>query len=91
MLVALLVAWELVPKTGLLPELFLPALSTTLTWLLPEARRACVTLKALTAPPRVVVGGRAYRGDPHIAELVGADLFAADPRGLRSRLRERSG
>ena len=68
----------------------LVALSTTLTWLLPEARRACVTLKALTAPPRVAVGGRAYRGDPRIAELVGADLFAPDPRGLRSRLRDRS-
>jgi len=30
MLVALLLLWELVPKTGLLPELFLPALSSTL-------------------------------------------------------------
>ena len=30
MLVALLLLWELVPQTGLLPELFLPALSSTL-------------------------------------------------------------
>ena len=30
MLVTLLLLWELVPKTGLLPELFLPALSSTL-------------------------------------------------------------
>ena len=30
MLVVLLLLWELVPKTGLLPELFLPALSSTL-------------------------------------------------------------
>ncbi len=30
-LIALLVAWELVPRMGLLPELFLPRLSKTLT------------------------------------------------------------
>jgi NitT/TauT family transport system permease protein/taurine transport system permease protein len=30
-LVLILVAWELVPRTGLLPELFLPSLSKTLT------------------------------------------------------------
>jgi methanogenic corrinoid protein MtbC1 len=60
----------------------LVALSTSLPWLLPEARHACVALKALPSPPRVVVGGRAYRGDRHLAELVGADDFAADPRRL---------
>ena len=31
MLVAALIAWELVPRTGVLPELFLPSLSKTLT------------------------------------------------------------
>ena len=31
MLVALLALWEFVPTTGLLPELFLPSLSKTLT------------------------------------------------------------
>jgi methanogenic corrinoid protein MtbC1 len=66
----------------------LVGLSTSLPWLLPEARRVCVALKALPRPPRVIVGGRAYRGDPHMAELVGADSFAADPRQLLSRLAE---
>ena len=33
-LVLILVLWELVPRTGLLPELFLPSLSKTLTVLL---------------------------------------------------------
>jgi methanogenic corrinoid protein MtbC1 len=60
----------------------LVALSTSLPWLLPEARHVCVALKALPNPPRVAVGGRAYRGDPHLAELVGADDFATDPRRL---------
>jgi len=77
---------ELVRRTA--PDLV--ALSTSLSWLLPEARRACVTLKGLPASLTVAVGGRAYRGDAHLGELVGADLFAADPRDLRSRLRERS-
>ena len=31
LLVALLILWELVPRTGMLPELFLPSLSKTLT------------------------------------------------------------
>jgi methanogenic corrinoid protein MtbC1 len=77
---------KLVRRTA--PDLV--ALSTSLSWLLPEARRACVTLKALPAAPMVAVGGRAYRGDAHLGELVGADLFAEDPRELRARLRERA-
>ena len=38
MLVALLLLWELVPRTGLLPELFLPALSSTLAVLYQDSR-----------------------------------------------------
>jgi methanogenic corrinoid protein MtbC1 len=64
----------------------LVALSTAQTSLLPEARRVCVALKALRRTPHVAVGGRAYRGDPRVAELVGADTFAADPRGLLAQL-----
>ena len=29
-LISMLVLWELIPRTGLLPELFLPSLSSTL-------------------------------------------------------------
>lgn len=75
---------ELVRET----ETTLVALSTSLPWLLPEARRVCVALKALPSPPRVIVGGRAYRGDPHMAELVGADGFAADPHDMLAQLAE---
>jgi MerR family transcriptional regulator, light-induced transcriptional regulator len=64
----------------------LVALSTSLAWLLPEARRLCVALHALLRCPRVVVGGRAYRGDPRVAEMVGADAFATDPRTLIAEL-----
>jgi methanogenic corrinoid protein MtbC1 len=62
------------------------ALSTSLPWLLPEARRLCVALHALLDPPRVIVGGRAYRGDAHVAELVGADAYAPDPASLLAQL-----
>jgi methanogenic corrinoid protein MtbC1 len=65
------------------------ALSTSLPWLLPEARRLCVALHALLDPPRVIVGGRAYGADPHVAELVGADGFAPDPAALLAQLRPR--
>ena len=65
----------------------LVAVSTSLPWLLPEARRICVALKALPEPPRVIVGGRAYRGQPQLADLVGADGYAADPRDLLTLLR----
>jgi NitT/TauT family transport system permease protein len=38
MLVAALLGWELIPRTGLLPELFLPSLSKTLTVLVSDWR-----------------------------------------------------
>lgn len=38
MLIALLLLWELVPRTGLVPELFLPALSSTLAVLYQDWR-----------------------------------------------------
>ena len=60
----------------------LVALSTSLPWLLPEARAVCVALKALDPAPRVVVGGRAYKGDPKLGAMVGADAFAPDPMAL---------
>ena len=40
-LVRLLVLWELVPRTGILPELFLPSLSKTLIVLVQDWRRVC--------------------------------------------------
>ena len=41
-LVALLVFWELVPRTGIIPELFLPSLSKTLTVLVAGLARICL-------------------------------------------------
>jgi MerR family transcriptional regulator, light-induced transcriptional regulator len=68
----------------------LVALSTALPWLLPEARRLCVALHALAPAPLVLVGGRAYHGDAYVADLVGADGYAPDPRALLELLDRRA-
>jgi NitT/TauT family transport system permease protein len=61
MLVALLLLWELVPQTGLLPELFLPALSTTLVVLVQDWRiysaALLVTLYEVALAMVVACGG----------------------------------
>src|SRR5262245_54020731 len=60
-LVLLLVAWELVPRTGLLPELFLPALSKTLTVLVQSwdeyAHALLVTLYEVVLAMAIACGG----------------------------------
>jgi MerR family transcriptional regulator, light-induced transcriptional regulator len=48
-----------------------------------EVRRA---LNGLARPPLLAVGGNAYEGYPERASAVGADLHAADPRGLLLQL-----
>ncbi|HEY5635494.1 MAG TPA: ABC transporter permease subunit [Burkholderiales bacterium] len=61
MLVALLLAWELVPKTGLLPELFLPALSSTLKVMVQDWRiysaAMLVTLYEIVLSMVIACGG----------------------------------
>jgi NitT/TauT family transport system permease protein len=60
-LVLLLVAWELVPRTGILPELFLPALSKTLTVLVQNwseyAEALLVTLYEVVLAMAIACGG----------------------------------
>jgi MerR family transcriptional regulator, light-induced transcriptional regulator len=65
---------------ALAPDLV--ALSTALSWNLPETRRTCELLAALPRRPRVVVGGRAYAGAREPAAAVGADAYAPDPATL---------
>ena len=60
-MVALLLAWELVPGTGLIPELFLPALSTTLSVLVQDWRiysgALLVTLYEVALAMLIACGG----------------------------------
>lgn len=62
------------------------ALSTALPGHLLSVTRTCQLLRRLTAPPHIVVGGRAYRGDAGQALAVGADAFAPDPEALLAHL-----
>ena len=64
------------------------ALSTALPGHLLSVTRTCQLLRQLDHPPYIVVGGRAYRGDPAQALAVGADAFAASPATLLSHLAE---
>jgi NitT/TauT family transport system permease protein len=61
MLVALLLLWELVPRTGLIPELFLPALSSTLAVLYQDWRiyggALLVTLYEVALAMLIACGG----------------------------------
>ena len=65
-LVALLVLWELVPMTGLIPELFLPALSTTLAVLVQDWRiygsALLVTLYEVALAMVIACGGGILAG-----------------------------
>lgn len=66
LLVALLAAWELVPRTGLLPELFLPALSSTLAVLWQDlaiyGRALLVTLYEVAFAMVIACGGGILAG-----------------------------
>jgi methanogenic corrinoid protein MtbC1 len=66
-------------------------LSTTLTTHLPAAVASIAALREGRSPPFVIVGGRAYGGDPEIARQVGADAFAADAGSASQFLRESFG
>jgi len=65
-LVSLLVLWELVPQTGLLPELFLPSLSSTLAVLWKDAgiygHALWVTLYEVAAAMAIACGGGILAG-----------------------------
>jgi NitT/TauT family transport system permease protein len=65
-LVALLVLWESVPQTGLLPELFLPSLSSTLKVLWQDGRiyshALAVTLYEVAAAMAIACGGGILAG-----------------------------
>ena len=65
-LVALIAAWELVPTTGLIPELFLPALSSTLAVLWSDWRiygeALLVTLYEVAAAMLIACGGGIMAG-----------------------------
>lgn len=65
-LVALLAAWELVPKTGLLPELFLPALSSTLAVLYQDrwiySHALLITLYEVALAMVIACGGGIFAG-----------------------------
>jgi len=65
-LISLLVLWELVPRTGLLPELFLPSLSSTLTVLWQDAaiygHALWVTLYEIALAMVIACGGGILAG-----------------------------
>jgi NitT/TauT family transport system permease protein len=66
LLVALLAAWELLPRTGILPELFLPSLSSTLSVLWSDAaiyaRAMLVTLYEVALAMLIACGGGILAG-----------------------------
>ena len=65
-LVSLLIAWELVPRTGLLPELFLPSLSSTLAVLWKDGatygHAVLVTLYEVALAMLIACGGGILAG-----------------------------
>lgn len=69
------------------------AISATIAPHIPRVREAIAAIRneSLSPQPVVAVGGRAFHGDPSLAERVGADLTADDAidavRGLNARLR----
>ena len=66
------------------------ALSTSLSFNLLSAGRTFAALRAHCEPvPLLVAGGRAYEDDAERAELMGADVFAADPATLIAELAAR--
>ncbi len=76
---ALLVAWELVPRTGIIPELFLPSLSSTLTVLVADrwiyAHALLVTLYEVALAMLIACGcgilfGALVGGIAHLRNLL---------------------
>jgi MerR family transcriptional regulator, light-induced transcriptional regulator len=65
------------------------ALSTSLPGHLLSVTLTCELLRRLPAPPYIVAGGRAYRGERTRALAVGADAFADNPQMLLTLLAER--
>lgn len=59
------------------------AISVTLGRGVPDARNLIALVRASSPkPPRIVVGGAAFRSDPDLWRAVGADGFAADARSV---------
>ena len=86
MLVAFLLLWELVPRTGLLPELFLPSLSSTLAVLYQDwriyAAALWVTLYEVALAMLIACGGgiaRRRRGRRHRAPAPAAAAGVLQP------------
>jgi len=67
------------------------AISATIAPHLPRVRDAIRAIRAapLAQQPVIVVGGRAFHGDPTLAERIGADLTAVDATGALLALNER--
>ena len=68
-------------------------LSAALVMHLGSVKRTITAIRAElgAAPPTIVVGGNAYRGDGQLWRQVGADLYVADASAAVERLRELKG
>lgn len=64
----------------------LVCLSTALTTNLGPAEDAVAALRGLPDRPLIAIGGHAYRGDPTVAERLGADVYAPDAAAFLTRL-----
>lgn len=61
----------------------LVAISVTMSGCVADARDLIAQVRRNSAtPPRIIVGGAAFRGDPQLWRTVGADGFAADARSV---------
>ncbi len=63
------------------------ALSLTLPAHIPEAARAIEEIRAAAPGVKLLVGGGAFRAEPELARLTGADAFVPDSVALRDWLR----
>jgi methanogenic corrinoid protein MtbC1 len=64
----------------------LVCLSTAITTNLGPAEDAVAALRGLPVRPLIAIGGHAYRGDPTVAERLGADVYAPDAAAFLTRL-----
>jgi MerR family transcriptional regulator, light-induced transcriptional regulator len=64
----------------------LVCLSTAITTNLGPAEDAVAALRGLPDRPLIAIGGHAYRGDPTVAERLGADVYAPDAAAFLTRL-----
>lgn len=66
------------------------AISVTLSTCVPRAAELIDAVRAsVPSPPRIIVGGAPFRGDPQLWLAVGADGFVADARGVAELARHR--